>query len=118
MYVGLYTTAPTDAGGGVEVSGGNYSRVAVASSLANWAGTQGAGTTVASTGTGGQTSNNGVITFPAPSGAWGLIVALGIFDAVSAGNLLYWGLVTPNKTVNASDPAPTIAAGTLTITED
>ena len=29
IYVALYTTAPTDAGGGTEVSGGSYARVAV-----------------------------------------------------------------------------------------
>jgi len=67
VWIALFTAAPNDAGGGTEVSGGSYARVQVASSLANWAGTQGAGTTTASSGTGGQTSNNGAITFPAPT---------------------------------------------------
>ena len=47
-YVALYTTAPTDSTAGTEVSGGSYARVAVTSSLANWAGTQSAGSTSAS----------------------------------------------------------------------
>jgi len=72
LYVGLFTGAPSDAAGGTEVSTNGYARVAVTSSLANWAGTQSAGSTVASSGTGGQTSNNVAITFPTPTGGgWG-----------------------------------------------
>ena len=72
VYVGLSTTAPGEASFGTEVSGTAYARVAVTSSLANWAGTQGAGTTVASSGTSGLTSNNAAITFPTPgAGGWG-----------------------------------------------
>src|SRR5690349_20255539 len=51
FYVALYTTCPTDSTAGTEVSGGSYARVAVTSSLANWAGTQSAGSTTASSGT-------------------------------------------------------------------
>ena len=43
MYMGLATDTCTDAGAGTEPSGGAYARVAVTSSLANWAGTQSAG---------------------------------------------------------------------------
>ena len=63
LYVALFTSAPTDAGGGTEVSGGSYARAAVTSSLANWAGTQAAASSVASTGTSGTTSNNNAIAF-------------------------------------------------------
>ena len=118
LYVGLFTVTPADAAGGTEVTGGSYARVAVTSSLANWAGTQAAASTTASTGTSGTTSNNGTITFPAPSANWGTVVAAGIFDAATAGNLLAWGPVTPNKTVNNGDPAPSYAAGQLTFQID
>lgn len=118
VYVALFTAAPTDAGGGTEVSGGSYARVQVASALANWAGTQSAGSTTASSGTSGQTSNNGTITFPAPTASWGTVTHFGIFDASSGGNLLYWAALTTSKTVNNGDSAPSFAAGTLTITED
>lgn len=118
-YVALYTAAPSDSGGGTEVSGGSYARVAVTSSMANWAGTQASASTVASSGTNGQTSNNATITFPAPSGNWGSCSHFGVFDASSGGNLLYWGAITPSaKTVNNGDPAPSFPAGTLVITED
>lgn len=115
LYVALLTAAPSDSGGGTEVTGNNYSRVTVASSLANWAGTQGAGTTTASTGTGGVTSNNGAITFPTPSGTWGTVTHFGIYDAASAGNLLFYGTLTIAKTINQSDTV-TFPAGSLTIT--
>ena len=71
-YVALYTACPTDSTAGTEVTGGSYARVAITSSLANWAGTQSAGSTTASSGTGGTTSNNGAITFPAPTANWGV----------------------------------------------
>lgn len=47
LYVALYTAAPSDAGGGTEVSGNNYARVNLAPSLTNWAGTQAAASTTA-----------------------------------------------------------------------
>lgn len=118
IYVGLFTANPSDTGGGTEVSGGSYARVAVSSSLANWAGTQSAGSTVASSGTSGTTSNNATITFPAPSANWNTITGIGLFDASTSGNLLWWGALTTSKTVNGGDAAPTFAAAALTIQID
>jgi len=87
----------------------------VTSSLANWAGTQSAGSTVASTGSGGQTSNNAAITFPTPSANWGAVTHFGIYDAASAGNLLFWGALTISKTINQADTV-TFPAASLSIT--
>jgi hypothetical protein len=115
LYVGLLTAAPSDSGGGTEVSGGSYTRVTVTSSLANWAGTQAAASTVASSGTGGQTSNNAAITFPTPSATWGLVTHFGIYDAASAGNLLFWGALTISKTINQADTV-TFPAASLSVT--
>ena len=116
LYVALFTAAPSDAGGGTEVTGGAYARVAVASSLADWAGTQSAGSVVASTGTGGQTSNNAPITFPAPTANWGSVTHFAIFDAASGGNMLFWAPLTAAKTINNGDAAPAFPAGTLLAT--
>jgi len=118
VYVGLFTAAPSDTGGGTEVAGGSYARVQVASSLANWAGTQSAGSSTTSSGTGGTTSNNGAITFPAPTGDWGVVTHFGLFDAASSGNLLLWAALTTPKTVNSGDAAPSFAAAALTVQED
>lgn len=118
VYVGLFTATPSDTGGGTEVTGGSYARVAVTSSLANWAGTQAAASTTASTGTSGTTSNNASITFPAPTANWGTITSIGIFDAATTGNLLIWGALTTNKTVNNGDAAPSFAAAALSFQLD
>jgi len=118
LYVGLFTAAPSDTGGGTEVSGGSYARVSVACSLANWAGTQAAASTSASSGASGTTSNNVSVTFPAPTANWGVITYVGIFDAATSGNLLIWGALTINKTVNNADSAPTFQASALSFQLD
>jgi len=107
IYLALFTAAPTDAGGGTEVSGGSYARVAVAQLDANWN---------APTAGDGLTDNVGDITFPTPTANWGTIVAFGIFDAATAGNLLIHGLLGTSKTVNNGDPAPKFSVGDLDIT--
>jgi hypothetical protein len=98
----------------VEPAGGSYARVGVAASLANFAGTQAAASTTASTGTNGTTSNNAAIIFPAPTAAWGFVWGMATYDAASAGNpLTYVGLATV-KTVNNGDAAPSFAAAAYT----
>jgi hypothetical protein len=119
VYVALDTTAGTAQACGTEVSGGSYARVSVTSALSAWAGTQGAGTTTASSnasGSTGTTSNNNAITFAAPTANWGTIVGFCVFDASSGGNLLLYAPLTTPKTVNNGDAAPSFAAGALTFT--
>lgn len=99
VYVALYTAAPNDAGGGTQVTGGSYARQ-IATFTAS---------------SGGATSNTGNIDFtdmPACT-----VVAIGIFDALTAGNLLLWGTLTTNKTVDAGDTLR-IATGDLDISID
>lgn len=117
-YVALYTACPTDSTAGTEVTGGSYARVGVTASLANWAGTQSAGSTVASTGTTGTTSNNGVITFPAPTANWGSVTCWGLADALTAGNIWVYSALTVAKTINNGDAAPSFAAGAATFQID
>ena len=116
MYAALQTAAPTNAGGGTEVSGGAYARVTITGSLANWSGTQGAATTLASTGTSGQISNNAAITFATPTAAWGTVTSVKYTDAAAAGNLLFWALLTASKTVPSGATAPVFPAAAQTIT--
>ena len=118
IHVALFTGAPTDSAGGTEVTGGAYARVAVTSSLANWAGTQAAGSTVASSGTEGTTSNNNAVTFPAPTANWGTITHFALMDAASGGNMLVHGALLQSKTVNNGDAAPQFAAGALSFQID
>ena len=118
VYISLHTSACSDSAAGTEVTGGSYARVAVTSSLANWAGTQSAGSTVASSGTGGTTSNNGVITFPAPTANWGSVTHVGFADASTAGNQVVCAALTTAKTINNGDAAPSFAAAALTFQQD
>lgn len=115
LYVALFTATPSDAGGGTEVSGGSYARVNLAPLDANWAATQG-GNSGNSSGTSGATSNSSIITFPAPTGNWGTVTSYGIFDASTAGNLLFWDALTNARTILSGDPQPLIAVGALQIT--
>lgn len=115
LYFALLTAAPNDAGGGTEVAGNNYARVGVTASLANFAGTQSAGSTAASSGTGGQTSNNAAINFPTPSGSWGTVTHWAIYDASSAGNLLFHAALTASKAINSGDTV-SFAIGAMTVT--
>ena len=119
-WIGLLTTATNDANTGqVEVSGGNYARVAVPSTLLYWSGTQSSTATTVSSGNNGTTYNINSITFPVPTGAnWGVITAFGMYDAVTGGNLLFYGNLTTPKTVNNGDAAPTFSASALSIQLD
>lgn len=105
-YVALYTAAPTDAGGGTEVSGGSYARVAVTNNDTNWPAASG-----------GAKANGTAITFPTATANWGTVVAFAILDAASGGNLLYWGDLAASKSVDDGDTA-SFAVGELDVTED
>jgi hypothetical protein len=109
VYVGLYTAAPTDAGGGTEVSAGGYARPSVTNNATNWP---------AASGSPRSKANGTVITFGTPSANWGTVTHFGIFDAVTAGNLLYWAPLTASKVINNGDGAPSFAAGAITVSED
>ena len=106
VYVALYTVAPTDTGGGTEVSGGSYARVAVTNNATNWPAASG-----------GAKANGTVITFPKATAAWGTCVAFAILDAATAGNFLYWADLTETKAINNGDTAQ-FAVGELDVTED
>lgn len=103
-YVALFTAAPSDAGGGTEVTGGSYARVA----------TSGATWTAAS---GGSTSNAAAVTFPTASASWGTVTHYATFDAATSGNMLRWAALTAPKTIGSGDTA-SFAIGALTQTED
>lgn len=102
-YVGLFTGAPSDTGGGTEVSGSGYARVATG--------------TMSVSGTTPTTATNGsAIEFAAASGGnWGTITHAAIFDASSGGNLIAWGALTTSRTINDGDVFR-IPAGSLDVT--
>ena len=99
VYVGLYTSDPTDANTGTEVSGGSYTRTAV---------TMGAPSN-------GVSTNTAAVEFPQASGSWGTVGWIGILDASSAGNLLYHTPLDTSKTISSGDIFK-IAIGGLSVT--
>jgi len=105
-YIALFTVAPSDSGGGTEVSGGSYARVAYTNNTTNWPAASG-----------GSKSNANVIDFGTATANWGTIVAVAIFDAATAGNMLFYGNLTQSKTVNNGDGFKFLA-GKLTISFD
>jgi hypothetical protein len=106
VYVGLFTVAPAEDGTtGTEVSGGGYARQAV---------TFGAVSQLPSGPA--QMSNTADINFPVATAPWGTIVAIGLFDASTAGNLLYYASISPVP-INTNDQIRFLA-GNLTVRED
>jgi len=102
-YVGLFTAAPSDTGGGTEVSGNGYARVVTGTISVS-----GTSPTLA--------TNNAAIEFAAASGGnWGVIGWAAVFDAASGGNMLAWAALTTSRTINDGDVLR-IPAGSLDIT--
>lgn len=99
VYLALYTSAPTDANTGTEVSGGAYSRQQITFSQP----------------VNGTVSSFADILFPVATAGWGTITHFGIMDAVTAGNLMYHGALTNPKTI-ALDDQLKIAGGDITVT--
>ena len=87
VYVGLFTSDPTDAGSGTEVSGGSYVRKAMAFASP----------------TNGATSNSSAVEFDQATASWGTVTHFGLFDASSSGNLLLHGALTASKTIDSGD---------------
>lgn len=119
VCIGLFTTTPSDTGGGTEVStsGTGYARANVAASVNGWTGTHG-GAGAVSSGTTGFANNASAIVFNAPTGNWGVVNGFGMYDAFTGGNLLFYGNLTIPKTINNGDSAPSFAANTLCIQID
>ena len=124
VWLALFTAVGTDAGTGfTEVSTGSYARV-----LTQAANINAAGSTIPCT-----ISNSGNLSFPASTGSWGNIIAWGIYDAVTTGNLLYWDFLGNDPWVPCSitlaspgvitaigitaGSAPTLANGAIVVFE-
>ena len=99
VYVSLWTTDPTDAGSGTEVSGGSYARTSV---------TFGAPSN-------GVSTNSAAVEFPQATASWGTIGWIGINDASTSGNLLYHTALDTSKTIDTGDIFK-IAVGSLSVT--
>ena len=98
LYLGLFTGAPGEAGGGTELSGSAYVRKAIAFTTS-----------------GDTTSNNAAVEFPTATGSWGTVTHVGVFDASTSGNLMVYATLTASKTI-ASGDVFRVPSGDLDIT--
>ena len=85
-YIGLFTVAPSDAGGGTEVSGGSYARKSVAFTVS-----------------GNLATNSAAVEFDVATADWGIITSVAVFDAVSGGNMIAYATLTASKTIANGD---------------
>lgn len=102
VYLALFTAAPSDAGGGTEVTGGSYARKATAGS--DWTASAG-----------GVISNSTVLTFVTPSASWGTVTHFAGMDASTAGNMLWWDDLTTSQAIGTGNTV-SFAIGAITIT--
>ena len=98
LYLGLYTATPSDTGGGTELSGSGYARLAMAMSVS-----------------GNLATNSAAEEFATATGSWGTVTHVGVFDAATSGNLMAYGTLSASKAVATGDVF-SIPAGDLDIT--
>lgn len=109
VYAALFTTTPTAANSGVELSIAGYARVAVPTNSGNWPAASAQ-----------STNNSNAITFPVVSGAGpsAAVVSIGFYDASSGGNLLYWcDLAAQYQKTYSLNDQPVIPAAAFAATE-
>ena len=99
-YLGLFTSAPGEAGGGTEVSGGSYVREAVTLSV-----------------TGDTATNTAAVEWPVATANWGTITHIAVYDALSGGNQIAYAALTASKVIATGDVIR-VPAGDLDITLD
>jgi hypothetical protein len=99
VYLALYTSNPTDADTGTEVTGNGYARQSITfGSPSN-----------------GASSNTAAIEFPQATGSWGTVAYVGISDALTTGNLLFHTPLDASKTIATGDVFR-VAIGSLSVT--
>jgi hypothetical protein len=99
IYVALYTTDPTDADTGTEVTGGSYARTSVTFAAPS----------------NGVSLSSADVTFPTCTAGWGTVTHIGLRDASTAGNLLYHTPLDTSKTIDTGDIFK-ISTGNLSVT--
>ena len=99
VYVGLYTSNPGEGNTGTEVSGGSYARKSATFGSPS----------------DGVCTNSASVEFDQASATWGTVSHVGLLDAITSGNLLFYTDLTTSKTIESGDIFK-IAAGSLSVT--
>lgn len=116
VYLALYSAAPSDTGGGTELTSGTapgYARIAITNNVTNFPAAATNGTTGK-----GEKALAVAHSSPANSGGsdWPTVVAWALLDASTGGNLLFWGEVAPLAVTPAA--TFTVPANTVVWRED
>ena len=105
-YLALFTNTSGSAAANLEagvltdeVSGGAYVRKAITFAAAS----------------GGTAASSATVTFDAATANWGTVTHVAVVDALTAGNVLFYGAVTTPKTIETGDTFQ-VTSGNLTIT--
>lgn len=108
LYVGLSTTPVNfDGTGATEPTSGNgYSRVTIANNKTTWGNSLN-----------GILSNLIQVIFPTSTGSWGTVTYVFFSDALTAGNILYYDVLTPSRSV-ASSTTVLFDIGAITIQQN
>jgi hypothetical protein len=99
-YLALFTSNPAEDGSGTEVSGGAYARQAVSITVS-----------------GNTASNTAAVEYPTATAAYGTVSHVGIYDALTSGNLIAYGALTTSKAIDTGDVLR-VPTGDLDITLD
>ncbi len=99
-YLALFTSNPAEDGSGTEVSGGAYARQAVSITVS-----------------GNTASNTAAMEYPTATASYGTVTHVGIYDALTSGNLIAYGALTTSKAIDTGDVLR-VPAGDLDITLD
>jgi hypothetical protein len=91
VYVAALTSPSTVSGPGTEVSTAStgYARQAITATM--------------SAASAGSSSNGSTVNFGPATAAWGTITDFAVFDAATAGNMLWFGSVSASKTIASAD---------------
>jgi hypothetical protein len=100
LYLAIHTTNPAEDNTGTEVSGSAYARQSVAFTV-----------------TTSTASNTAAVEFPTATGSWGTLTHVGVYDALTSGNLLAYAALTTSKIISTNDVFR-VPAGDLDITLD
>jgi hypothetical protein len=100
-YVGLFTANPGETGGGAtEITGNNYSRIAVTLSVS-----------------GDTASNTSAVEFPTATGSWGTVTHAAIFDHATAGSQIAYASLSASRAIDTGDVLR-FPAGDIDVTLD
>lgn len=102
VYLALFTSDPADDASGTELSGNGYARESVSFNASS---------------SGSATGPTSATEFSASGGDFGTVTHFALFDALTGGNMLFYGSLTSSKTITDGDTLR-FAVSSITITED